>query len=390
MMRRFVKLIAVGWVLLVMTTGCWDLKDIQDISYASGIGFDFVDGKYVAYVQMLDFSTIAKVEGGGRSLSEKTSIWVGEGRGDTLLEAIGDLYRSSPLRIFYGQLDVIIVHDNIIRNDKVWIVHDLLKRYYEFRYTPWVFGTKKDIRELFSITPMFNMAQTATKLHKPNDSYEQFSEIEPKTVRQIVADYREPGLTAMLPSLTVSDSNWYSGTKPHTEMSIDGIYVFDRQQFLGWLSSDELPGIQWINPKTNRHYLLLKSEGELQVSFFYESPKITISHRIVGGKPKYTYKVELEGYISELIKEMPEEVMIQRSEEQIEKEIRATFEAGLKHQADLLGLRNELYRKNNREWQELQRKGLLYLTEDSLEKVEVKVHLNHSGMFKMKGMNKLK
>lgn len=56
--------LAAGVVVLISQTGCWDMKTIQDTNYMTAIGFDFKDGKYIVYGQMLDFASVAKQEGG--------------------------------------------------------------------------------------------------------------------------------------------------------------------------------------------------------------------------------------------------------------------------------------------------------------------------------------
>lgn len=50
--------------LSLLLTGCWDIREVQDINYISAIGVDYKDGEYIIYAQMLDFSSVAKQEGG--------------------------------------------------------------------------------------------------------------------------------------------------------------------------------------------------------------------------------------------------------------------------------------------------------------------------------------
>ena len=79
-------------------SGCWDNKEVQDINYITALGIDYKDNKYIIYVQMLDFATIAEAKKPNR----KAPIWVGRGTGTTLTEALIDLYTSSQRRVSWG------------------------------------------------------------------------------------------------------------------------------------------------------------------------------------------------------------------------------------------------------------------------------------------------
>ncbi|MFP3380764.1 Ger(x)C family spore germination protein, partial [Bacillus sp. SIMBA_069] len=82
---------------LVLLSGCWDSKDIQDIQYISAVGIDYQNGQYVIYVQVTSFAGVAKQEG----LEPKpTPVWVAKGRGKTMNEAMNDMYKRSNQYIY--------------------------------------------------------------------------------------------------------------------------------------------------------------------------------------------------------------------------------------------------------------------------------------------------
>nr|WP_231571358.1 hypothetical protein [Paenibacillus sp. VKM B-2647] len=78
------KITGILIALLVITTGCWNIKEIQNISYATAIGFDYRDGKYIVYLQLIDFSSVAKLE--GQQKSREAPVWVGKGTGASFTE----------------------------------------------------------------------------------------------------------------------------------------------------------------------------------------------------------------------------------------------------------------------------------------------------------------
>ena len=66
----------------IMMTGCWGAKEIQNQTYITGLGLDFSEGQFIVYTQALNFSNIAKLEG-GTSLQQPSPIFIGEGKNDS-------------------------------------------------------------------------------------------------------------------------------------------------------------------------------------------------------------------------------------------------------------------------------------------------------------------
>ncbi len=60
-------------------TGCWSKYEVQNMNYVTAVGIDYADGQYIIYAQLLDFSTVAKLE--GQQKSEQPPIWIGIGKG---------------------------------------------------------------------------------------------------------------------------------------------------------------------------------------------------------------------------------------------------------------------------------------------------------------------
>ncbi|SFK13254.1 hypothetical protein SAMN05518846_1099 [Brevibacillus centrosporus] len=64
-------------VLLFFLSGCGNSRDIQNLAYVTALGVDYVNGKYVSYVQVLNFSNIARSV--DSVLGKPVPIWIGVG-----------------------------------------------------------------------------------------------------------------------------------------------------------------------------------------------------------------------------------------------------------------------------------------------------------------------
>lgn len=88
----------------------------------------------------------------------------------------------------------------------------------DFRYTPWMFGTTESIEEILSTTGFFQLPPLYTILYKPTDMYKMYSYIEPMRMHRFISVYKEPGGTALLPSLTINETDWkQSVEEPETK-----------------------------------------------------------------------------------------------------------------------------------------------------------------------------
>ncbi|WP_394218820.1 hypothetical protein [Halobacillus trueperi] len=87
-----ILLIVFLWIPLILLTGCGDVKEIQDLNYATAIGTDYKDNKYVTYVQMISLNTLSNTEGSGSSSPE---IMVSETSASTFSDALFEVYEGS-------------------------------------------------------------------------------------------------------------------------------------------------------------------------------------------------------------------------------------------------------------------------------------------------------
>ncbi|MCD1257424.1 Ger(x)C family spore germination protein [Paenibacillus athensensis] len=380
-MRRSKRLAAVTLSLtaLLLLTGCWDIKNIQDMNYVTSIGFDYADNEYRVYVQMLDFISVAKVESG--KPSQHVPVWVGTGKGATVIEAVNDLYQTSQVRVFYGQVSSIVVSERVM-NKGLRDIQELQNRYYELRFTPWVFGTTMPIDKLFAVTPLFHLSPIISLLHQPMESYRQKSTITPITSREFITNYNEPDQVVLLPSIRATAERWKQDTSPHEVLDINGAFVYQDGQYQGWLSERKLIGLRWIDPKTSRSPLVVYRDGQPEAAVSLEAPKIQIRPIVKGNSAAYEVSVKLSGNISDIVRAIKETELEAEVAARVRNEIRETFVNGLQINSDLLQLQHTLYRTNNKEWKRLKREGNLKLMPDSLADIRVDVQLNNAGKLK--------
>ncbi|MFS0883563.1 Ger(x)C family spore germination protein, partial [Metabacillus niabensis] len=242
-MRQLIILLIT--LILLILTGCWDEQEISDVNYVSTIAIDYKDEKYIIYVQILDFTNVAKTEGG--KSGQPVPLYIGKGSGRTFNDAIFNLYRTSQQTINWSHIGAIIYTEPVLEKG-IKKVEESLKKNGEFRYTPWMFGTKESIEKILSSTGFFQLPPIYTILYKPTDTYHQYSYIKPMRFHKFISIYNEPGGTALLPSISIDETDWKeSTTEPKTKntLKINGAFPVSEGNYREWLSYEELIGLRW-------------------------------------------------------------------------------------------------------------------------------------------------
>ncbi|MFC5403633.1 Ger(x)C family spore germination protein [Cohnella soli] len=382
-MRARALLLSLCAAFILPLTGCWDVKTLQDVNYFTGVGIDYVDGKYRIYVQQLDFSNVAKSDTG--KTSNPATVWVGQTEGASMSDATMKLYQTAQQTVFWGHLECVVLSEAALRSGDLISIFDRIIRSPEIRYTPWIYSTKTDIAKLFSTKPFFNLSPMNSILYSPKPSYEQWPIIAPMRLNAFARELREPGETVLVPSIGLAKDTWARDKKKDPKLEIDGVFAMHNDTYIGWLEDSKLNGLRWFVKHTPAGRMTLTDNGKMLATLKMGHPKAKVKMEIKNGEPVFHVDVKVNAALYELGKELSEEKLSKLAADAVAGEIRSTFEEGMRNgHADLYDLEHRLYRKKFKTWKTLTQEGRLPLRTLALGDVNVKVHIVQSGMFKLK------
>nr|WP_144928765.1 Ger(x)C family spore germination protein [Paenibacillus bovis] len=376
-MKRYTALCV--WILLTfILSGCWDETQIAEVNYATAIGIDYVDEKYILYVQMLDFSNVAKPD--SNKQIEDPPLFIGKSSGRTFNEAINNLYKTSQQPFYWGQIGAIIYSESVLENgiDKV---QQAIQRNGEFRYTPWMFGTKDSLRKMLGVSGFFHLPPIYTILYSPKDSYEIYSYIRPLLMHKFISIYKDPGGTAILPSITIDDNSWKelaTGEKTKDTLKINGGFQISGNTYLGWLSYDELKGLRWMEAGTKMTPVQIIEDGKQLGVVEITKPRREIHIERDGTDAIFQFTVNAKGKLVDLEEEQSQTKIEKLAEKQIKEDILTTYEKALEKDIDIYNLKSKLFR-NGMKPEHLKE---FKLSQDTIRKIDVTVHLESKGIYK--------
>lgn len=382
-MRKIGKAVIANVMFLLLLTSCWNSKDIQNMAYVTAVGFDYEDGKYISYVQVLNFSNVARGE--STEVGKKVPAWIGRGEGATVTESFNSIYSTSQLRIFWGHVKAIVASERFLKHSvQVKEAYDMINRYREIRYNILIYGTKDPMREIFSQKSVLNLSPLDSILDSPAQTYSQRSYILPVYGFKLVSQIDEPAGSAMLPSLTFDRRAWTEDMEKRSMFRINGAYFFNDGRYSGWMSEQDLLGYRWLQKKLNRSPINIPSNKDPDAAVVLVKPKPHVNHVIHDGKVFFHIRLTLQAYVDELAHNLSKNEVELKSAQVVAEQIKETYLKGIRMKLDVLRLGECLYRENPKKWHELHQSDTFVLDKDSLERIDVKVRLIHTGKYKLR------
>ncbi|MCM3290341.1 Ger(x)C family spore germination protein [Paenibacillus sp. MER 180] len=363
--------------LFLLLTGCWDIKNVQDLNYVTAFGIDYDNGKYIVYTNSLEFTNVAKQE--GTRISSKTPTWIGRGEGYTLDTAVNDIFAASTLQIIWDHTAVLIFSERALQKDVNKMVDSLL-RFSGIRYTPWVYGTKTPIEDLFTVSLPFNLSPIASMLYSPDDVLKQQSNIPPLQLMKMVAQLNEPGSTVLLPSLSLNNEEWTKDKKKISQYELNGVFVLQKGKYKSWLKQEEVLGLRWMSNQIKRVHIGVGRPTTPDAVLTINKPKASVKVLLQGEVPKFNLVIDVRGSVEEITDNSTKEYIVAAAKEKIRNDVQQTFQQGLNRKLDIYSLQNRAYRKYISIWQKNKNGSLLQLTPNSLERIDVNVQIEDSGM----------
>lgn len=368
-------------LLLLLQFGCWNSKDIQNMDYATAIGLDYdiEKGKFITYVQVLNFANVGRNE--NQQTGKVVPVWIGKGEGKTLSQSLSSIYSTSQMRIFWGHVKTIVCSENLLK-EKVVESYNSVNRFGDVRYNILIYGTKEKLSDIFVQKSVFNLSPLDTIMFTPEQIYAQRSSILPITGNKFIAQLNEPGEPAMLPSISINKTVWKEDKKPKSLLQIDGGYFFEGTKMAAWLSEQELTGTRWTQNELKRSMINVPSVGKPIAAMVLIKPKYKVKSGVENGEVWFDIQLKLTATLDELIENTSIRSLEEQAEKVVQEEIRSSFKKGLDKNVDVLRLVETLYRAKPKQFHELRSKQSRILKQDSLRRVYVKVNLINTGKYK--------
>lgn len=363
------KRLLVLMLFTIVLAGCWDQNQPERMLYVNGIGVDYKDDEYIVYMQVANFANLGKTQ---QPNSDVTQAEVGRARGDTMDEAIHELYHSVDQKVYWGHFSYLVVSEEAMENGKLSPIIDTFIRFRQTRYNIWVYTTKDSVEDVLLVRPVLNKAITLSNLGDPANTLEQESFVEPVDIRKLLIRLDEPNYEAMIPVIAVK-KNWKSEEGPIDATDLSGVGIVTPHSFKGFITGEKAKGIQWMSNETKRGQITFKMDGGNYFTMVIDGSKVKIEPIVTKGNVEFDVTISLDLTVSTVGENVSVESLKKAIKKEVEKEVWATYEEALKMDVDIYHFSEKLYRTDVKEWKKHQEDGQIELTKESIRDLKVKI-----------------
>lgn len=402
---RRIALAAVGALVLLVTTGCWDTQELDTRALVVAIGIDLPEdvtdvpiltaqgekrmspgpvdednARIVLTFLIAKPEQSARTSQGGGAGGDESSFFVIGAEGNTFLDAIERAKSRLSRSIYFGHLQVILISEGVARTEWSSLMGEVIRDPDVSSLV--LLGVAKDqtAREVLQARPPLEK-QTAGFVQSFNTKDDVPGQVNFTALWEFFRDLHVPGRESGAMGISATDD----------QVEINGLAAFRGASLVGWLDPHETEGFNFLTNQFVGGTVVTRYKDEPVEFIAARNMKVStdVTPSIQNGKVAFQIKVRAEGDVGRkaagMLRGRPEE--FSQEEMLIGARIKELVEAGLKRMqlletdiADLgHGVRNrfpEVWRANrwDQHWNEAFRQATM--------EVEVEVRLRRKGLTK--------
>lgn len=350
--------------LVLLLTGCWGRRELNEIAVVAGMGVDKVGDQYLVTVQVFNPGEIATTKGG----SGKAPVSTYQVKAETIFTAVRRLTTMTPRKLYFAHLRIFIIGESVAR-DNIAPILDLASRDHEFRSDFYVVVTKKiEANKVLKIfTPLekvpanylFSMLQHSEKTWAPLTTVK---------VDQLVSDIESKGKEAIITAVSLKgkaeegekkDITESIGDK--TELFYPNIGVFKGNRLVGWLDEKESAGYNYVHDNVYGTVVEVPCGKDRKNVIEIMHTKTEVKASMQGQKPKVDVIVHSQGNIGEmqcqanLLAPKTMQTLGKEASQSIKTDIRKVVQiAQKKYHSDIFGFGEVVHRSEPKVWKKLE------------------------------------
>lgn len=359
-MKKLIILI----ILTIFLSGCWSSKEVTDLSIAMGLGIDKDEEGYSVTVQLINPSDIST-----QIPSTRTGVTIYKSTGKTIFETLRKLTKKSPRKIYLSHLQTIVFGEDFAK-EGISNALDFFSRDHELRTDFYMLVAKDSKAEdvLKVLTPLEKIP--ALNMYKSLEMSEKaWAETYHVELDDLISTLLSDGKNPVLTGINLTGDLSRGTSKENVERiqslattSIDNIAVFKEDKLVGWLSSDESKGYNYIDDNINSTIINVPCSKEEVISVEIIRSKTKVKGSVEEGKPQIDIEVKSEANIGsvECDIKLLETENVYNLEKKVEQKIKEQMEKVLKvaqkkYKSDIFGFGEAIHREDPKAWKELKK-----------------------------------
>ncbi|MGG4219338.1 Ger(x)C family spore germination protein [Paenibacillus jamilae] len=365
-MKRKAAFLFLILTLVLLLTGCWNRRELNELGIAVGMGIDKQGDQFRVSIQVVDPGNASSRK--GTSGGAPATLYTEEA--DTIFEAIRKITTISPRRMYFSHLRICVIGESLATEGMAKSL-DLLSRYHQFRTDFYIVVSKGNSAEdtLKIMTPLnpipaidlFSSLETSQKNWSPSTTV---------TLDELIDAVTSEGKQPVLTGLRIIGDKEMGETSsnvkkiaPFSRLQYSGLAVFREDRLIGWLDETESRGYNFILGKVQSSvgYVACPRGGKI-VSEIIRT-QTTVKGSSYRGEPQIHIKMQVEANVGEvectgldLTKVETIHDIEKKEEEKIEDIMKSAVNKAQKsYKTDIFGFGEAIHRAAPKTWNTLKK-----------------------------------
>jgi germination protein, Ger(x)C family len=379
--------------LCIPVTGCWNSRELTDISIVVGMGIDSVphSDDYSVSFQVVNAGALS-TQGGSQGGQGALPIVTYSSQDSSLFGALRKASRKVPRRLFFGHIQLVVIGEEAAKKG-IGDMFDFFERSHEVRLSSTVLISRGITAEevISTVTPLEKTPSIGIA-KKSRITSQVWAENADTNVKQIINDLvgaGEPIIGGVKiigdPKIASMEKN-IKNSQPPSFVLIDGISLMKNGKLTGWLENHKARGVMWIRNEMKGTVMNLPCEepGNSETVVVLRS-KTKVKPSLQGGKPKFVIHIKEEGVLGETScsDDLSDRKAMMRIQDkwaaQIKKEISATVKAAQQAESDVLGFGSSLQKSYPKQWKQMENNWPHIFSESEYE-IQIESYIRRAGM----------
>lgn len=349
-MKKFVLIIITLFILLI-SSGCYNYKEINDMAIVSSIGID-KDNKNDKYIVSAQIMNSKESED-----SEDSQITVYTKEGDTVHEALRNITLKSPRKLYGNHLSKIVLSEEVAK-EGIDNILDIFNRITEVRNEFIITIVKED-----KASDVLKVLTTTESI--PAEYVKLSLKIADKTsgltyatkLDEFISLYLKKGIDPVVPVLKIDKKekkgttiNNITTTNPISKIVIEDLAVTNKGKLETYLKNEEVIGYNFLRNQIQKMIIPVKCDDENNyASILILKNKTKSNTAKKDNKYIINFNINSEAIITEYNckKDLTDEKVIKELEKDTEKKIKRYIKKSLNKQKEtkgkFLGLERLIY-----------------------------------------------
>ncbi|HUC92186.1 MAG TPA: Ger(x)C family spore germination protein [Paenibacillus sp.] len=374
----FLRRCALLFLVCALTSGCWDRRELNDISIVTGIAID--KGKNTKYRMSIEIVNVANMnpkQGGNSAPSVVYSL-----EGNSLSELSRKMNFGVSRSLVYSHMRTVIISEDIARSGTMAFL-EYMNRDREIRNDfNLLVARGSKARDVLTITYPFQKVATL-KIHKQLQTLNEEWGGDPNIrMNHVIEAYRSEGRQPVMTLVEIhgSKSKPEQNVKSVTPTMVTpvGLAVFKQLKMVGMMNTEDSRSYLWTQDKLKTTSLTVPESGHtfFDVRILHSQTQIKTNYD--GRRPRIQVLINMEGILEGLQSRMNlDEVdtferLQNKVNRAVERKVLSTIrKAQTEYRSDIFGFGDVMYRQHPAQFKKVSKDW-----DDEFARADVEVHAN--------------